>query len=657
MHVSKRSRGFTLFEIAISLALVAFAVTSMLVLFVSGIKTQQIARFKLYAAAKAEEMVESFASTANANPNIEVEGTNPWEVQAGYRALSPDLEIVIASHRYGIAPLPTAIARRLDSDHDEIQRILDQGGQLYFAQPMATTGIEEVSLPIGQANEAQKLVFAVTGFAQQNAVAFFPWKSWPYYTPYPSPPGHGYKALDRYIASGTNPLQTITTWGTPSAVWEGVGSGGIDDGIGTTDGAIEEVWQIDIGTAPDRLSYGYRQYAYGSTGNEGIAHQRLPPRVPPDPVATAAEELLLHRAACIRYIQATLWYCARKGLGTGFYWPSPVPAAKDVGTFDSGIERWKQVMAMRFLAHAATSATRWWTHAELTAGLDIPSITTFPDQPSPNLTLTHDLIVYYHERCLNLAMSFAAEHPYDWAVPRPTQRPIMMDYPLVQWDLWPTAALPVLSGPIEGAAAPGRTSTQWRPVAAQRPTNIGRSYQYPDRAIDFAAIWGDQDDFTVAKPFAAAERCRQIVFWAVDWTAYVDFETAPSAAVDASKYLFAAPLNGRPFTERMTWNQWTDHHVYAFRNPEKNLALKQPVGPPYVQGQDVKALRDNNQMYGRNDHGTSQEQLGCFVGAWGADRNFNEKLDLGPIPVSVRMRALSVGRYNYYDPVLTMVNR
>ena len=100
-------RGFTLFEIAISLALVTFAVTSMLVLFVSGIKTQQIARFKLYAAAKAEEMVESFASTANANPNIEVEGTSPWEVQAGYRALSPDLEIVIASHRYGIAPVPT----------------------------------------------------------------------------------------------------------------------------------------------------------------------------------------------------------------------------------------------------------------------------------------------------------------------------------------------------------------------------------------------------------------------------------------------------------------------------------------------------------------------------------------------------------------------
>ncbi|MBA3845146.1 MAG: hypothetical protein H0X45_00740 [Planctomycetes bacterium] len=642
MQTIIRSRAFTLFEVAISLALVAFAVTSMLLLFVSGIKTQQIARFKLYAAAKAEEMVESFASTANANPNIEVEGPSPWEVQAGYRALSPDLEIVVASHRYGIAALPTRIARRLDSDHDEIQRVLDNGGQIYFAQPMATTGIEEVSLPVAQASEAQKLVFAVTGFAQQNAVAFLPWKSWPYYMPYPSPPGHGYKKLDQYMAPDTTGMHMITAWGHPAALWEGVGSGGLDDGIGTTDGEIKVVWQHDIAG----VSFGFRPYAYGSVGDQGLAYATAPAP------GTAAATLLLRRDACIRYIQAALWYCKRKGLGTNFFAPSPAPAAKDVGDFEAGVERWKQVMAMRFLAHAATCATRWWTHAELTgSGLAIAAVSGFPSEPSPQIALTHDLIVYYHERCLNLAMRFAAESPYDWAVPRPTQRPIMMDYPLVQWDLWSSQLPP---GPIVGA--PGRSATQWRPIAAQRPTNIGRSYQYPDRSID-PAIWGDQDNFTLAKPFAASERCRQIVFWAVDWTSYVDFETAPSAPVDASKYLFAAPLVGKTFAQRMTWDQWTDHHVYAFRNPEKNLAFKQSVGPPYVDGMDVSGLLDKNAMYAANDHGTSPNQLGCFIGAFGADRNFNKQLDLGPVPESVRMRAISVGRYNYYDPILTMVNR
>src|SRR5260221_2019677 len=52
-------------------------------------------------------------------------------------------------------------------------------------------------------------------------------------------------------------------------------------------------------------------------------------------------------------------------------------------------------------------------------------------------------------------------------------------------------------------------------------------------------VWGDPAHATLTAPFAPAERCRQIVFWAVDWQSYEDFETAPSAPVDASKYLKA----------------------------------------------------------------------------------------------------------------------
>ena len=36
----------------------------------------------------------------------------------------------------------------------------------------------------------------------------------------------------------------------------------------------------------------------------------------------------------------------------------------------------------------------------------------------------------------------------------------------------------------------------------------------------------DASNFNLAAPFAAAERCRQVVVWAVDWRSYEDFEEA-----------------------------------------------------------------------------------------------------------------------------------
>ena len=83
--------GFTLFEVAISLVLVTFGVVSVLMLFPVGIKAQEMARFQIYASAKAEEMVESFTSTTNANPSIDTEGLMPWDTSGGYRAQAWDL--------------------------------------------------------------------------------------------------------------------------------------------------------------------------------------------------------------------------------------------------------------------------------------------------------------------------------------------------------------------------------------------------------------------------------------------------------------------------------------------------------------------------------------------------------------------------------------
>jgi hypothetical protein len=135
----------------------------------------------LYAAAKAEEMVEQFNTTHFDNATADSEGSDVWEVPSSYRSQTWDLDARISSHRYGMMPLPLELARRIDSDNDEIQQILSEGGYIYYSQPMASTGTEEQGMKATPPNETQKLVMAVTGYAQQNAMPIFPLKNWPYF--------------------------------------------------------------------------------------------------------------------------------------------------------------------------------------------------------------------------------------------------------------------------------------------------------------------------------------------------------------------------------------------------------------------------------------------------------------------------------------------
>src|SRR5206468_3320290 len=131
MTTPPRHAGFTLFEVALSLGLVAFGVVSVLMLLPAGLKAQQMSRFQILAAAKAEEMVEAFIAAPNGNPALDTEGMTLYDVALSHRAETWDLESRLSSHRFGLMPLPLALARRLDSDGDEIKTILDQGGYVY----------------------------------------------------------------------------------------------------------------------------------------------------------------------------------------------------------------------------------------------------------------------------------------------------------------------------------------------------------------------------------------------------------------------------------------------------------------------------------------------------------------------------------------------
>ncbi len=664
-------QAFSLFEVAIALGLIAVAVGTVLLLFPVGIRVQQGARFRLLAAAKAIEMVDAFATFANVQMNMDCEAYNPWDVPVGYRNLTHDLETRLATSRNGVIPLPLAIARRLDSDGDQIARILDEGGYLYYSQPMATTGVEERTLAAVADNQTQRLVFAVSGYAQLNAIGILPQKSWPYYAAYPSPPGYGFHRHDSFLPTDAD--RWLSTSGFQVHTWEGEGGGGSDAADGSCDTDIASV------------ALAFRRYNF-STGF-------------PDPSAPGPTF-----AGALAFVQTTLAYAQRKAVPTSFYdpqralWPKPQledAVADAIAAFDAlnPTERWKPVQAMRFLSYAATCVTRWKSLAELGgqpssgSGVDIPAIDV-GGTTSPPLTLTHDMIVYYHELSLRLAMRYAACQTYDWGAPRPIQRAIMTDYPLLEWDV---ANPDTLRGTIFGEAI---AAEQWRPIAGQPITNLGRSYAFPDRPVGFypdrdsdriqpQPLWGNQANFTLTKPFLACERCREIIFWAVDWQSYEDCETAQSAPLDASKLSFPGPVRqtvpygsiagaDRDLSLRQrldpTAMAWVDHHNYAFRNPEKNLTFVRSVGDRATGG-DVTdctlitatdAARGDviaNVMTCYWDHGSGSPQIDTLLGRFGADRNFNKRLDRGPLPASTRLRAVTVSRYNFYDPRVSAILR
>jgi len=58
----------------------------------------------------------------------------------------------------GLLPLPLTIAKRLDSDGDEMAKLLDEGGYLYYIQPSVPTAWREDILPVAPPNDLQRIV-------------------------------------------------------------------------------------------------------------------------------------------------------------------------------------------------------------------------------------------------------------------------------------------------------------------------------------------------------------------------------------------------------------------------------------------------------------------------------------------------------------------
>lgn len=772
--------GFTLGEVAISAALLTIGVLVLALFIPAGLKAQQQARFKLYAAAQVVDMIETFTNAPQIQAAARVEAAAPWDVASGYAAYQPDFEQKLSSPMYGIAPVPTRIAQRLDSTDNLIQKILAEGGRLYFTNPRGAAGLQAQNvIDLQPPTDAQRIVFAVIGSPQQNALPHLPMQAWPQYIPYPSGP--------LTVRQGEN----VTCWEAQA------------------DADVNVVWKHDFGDADGAMKSGFLWYA-GQTEDQGGQNKFLRSN---DTSWSNWGNMAIGRnkgpgwLSAKYYVALAMWYAAKKGLPTSFIQGTP-----SAFEFATAANDPNQVRAIRILAHAGMCLTKHFTldpatgeaqfgpetpllnvgpnggpvqsthtwyesidHPGLRAGIPIPGTDTRAGMPVvvPGRTLpvpngltalyalpgsdgalaapplipdylaalgggqqalvSHATIVHWHELCMQVAMA-AAANPYDWRVPRPTNRALCTDFPLTQWDVCKTPRSGFIAGTQSDPNMPAASgqAKQWWSIAGA-PVQGGQAND--GRLFDWPTESGDQKHYNLGAPFSAAERTRMLVFWAVDWTEYNDFETAPSAQVDASRYMICppkAPLgsyypNGLTFTtDRMSrltsrWGtgsisglntsqgetqmsiRWYDRFQPCSRNAEKAWLFVRPVtatipgvsdllpagsgvlpitiGPDYEQNQSdqshayIHSPRDGG--FGDAWNFTADQGWGdtygdgsscpiypdgkkradgrlIFSGSFGGDRNGDRALTKGPLPAAVRLRAVEVGRFIFYDPRLTM---
>lgn len=694
---SRRSAGFTLFEVAISLLLVSFGVVSVLMIYPMGLRQVQVSRCRILAGTKALELIDLFSGIPQKSQLGDVEPPEPWEGNSyAYGNCRWDLEAVLANHTFGIMPVPRTIAQRIESDGDEIQRTLDEGAQLYYVQSSDNAGLDRRWRHGKPLNEANRLVFAVVGYAQNNAVPRFPWKSWPYRVPFPSPPAYSYAGDVSLRASQTlvDQRPSLALGGRPTLQcleWWFAGNQAHPDQVlpGQCDPAMAKLFTtfLDYGydgtsAVPYKPPSVDKRKAYIEAA---MAYARSPftdgrIRFPLSTGQTSAEEYATYYAPTGSIAEGVLdergrtYDRAFAGLCAQAETEGRRPEKDASQRMRMRVDIAIRVQCMRFLAHALGTLSK---DGRVRSLEDQGTTEVLRDATlCGELRITPDLIRYVYERSQAMVMRYAAGFPYDWGVPRPIQRCLMTDHPLIEWDLF--------SPPRTGLIAGATPAAMWRPIAAQPITNLGPATYFPgsfkggtyrkDQPVypnwddpDQAAFWGDPGHFTLTKRFATAERCRQIVFWTVDWQQYEDAETAPSAPVDASRHPLRAPSNDkadyRDLATRIKGNntQWrmVGSDVMT-HNPELNFLFCEEMTGRST-GQDVTEVllgaKSTRDLMASRIMPPEDQVDPIFSGLHGADRNANRRIDRGPLSGGVHLRATFVSRYNYYDPRLPVSMR
>lgn len=645
--------AFTLAEIAFSLAIVALGVITIFLMVPEGIRTQSEVRYKVIAAAKAQEIINQLRQHAPGMAfdarNQDKEGVFPWDTAATYKSMAPDLESMLENQRGNIKPLPERIARRLESENDEIRTVLNSGGRLYYFYPgvpgQAVEGVRSSPMDLNWIDGSRKLVFAVVGSPQQNSILYHPSvKVGPYQDFVPSPPTHGRQSVMRANYYDTDFFHPNRREWIEAVCYDAVARDpaiapvfeafmAFSDAVGSPSSAATASLSPETSLAYFQAARAYAEevgLSFGDGSDQDLLllglsfplHEMAPrpldeyppqtwpphgftlPTGDPREHGLDPEALGLEPDAEDEEIWQTFFAA----------WPPRYSAFLET---HSAPEHWQHVLALRYLAHAAMTFT---THhrADL-SGDDAAGVAIEVERMDADdepVTVTYQVQLAHIRAWSESALQLAVRHgdaagPYHWAAPRPLNRQVMMDHPLVQLDL----LSPVIHRQVAFADSHGLGGTryprgysssagttfpplvnantverrQWRalyPQAIRTPGHSDRPWMYPGRVLDVTgdgfidhndlnipgpgnphadAALGHASHFNLSAPFAPQERMRELVFWAVDWMSYVDAESAPSAAIDASRYPIPAPApnHGAPHSDPMTWsNPYLSHSDY-----------------------------------------------------------------------------------------------
>jgi hypothetical protein len=193
-----RHHGFTLVEVAFSIAIMMSAVLTVMLLMAASLRSQQHSRLSTYAAVLATSLMEEFQQDAE-DLRARQDFNNPYtrafvknkdgaiqDIERSSRLMNsganahfnaagtPDLEKRLLDTGR-IIPIPTPIARRLDSPGDAIGRMLDAGGKLFYVNPTASdAGSGRALGNRSNADESRRLVVGIVGAAQQNCLPNHP---------------------------------------------------------------------------------------------------------------------------------------------------------------------------------------------------------------------------------------------------------------------------------------------------------------------------------------------------------------------------------------------------------------------------------------------------------------------------------------------------
>lgn len=711
--ILRPARAITLVEVVASVSIIGFAVASVFLAFSTGLRMQEETRARLLASTLAMKFFDDFANIYPGSHHIATESRSLLE-NGELNGNRMEAERVMTGWGSGCAEVPRTIAARLDSDEDEIGRLLRAGAKLHFLTrgfgrvtsggSNAQAGFTEVGesrLP----RETGKLVFAIVGHDQANSLFNHPLLAWPYYLNYPQPPIAYVR--DLWIRENwPGRVEFERLWNFCTGTWNE-----------TDPNFCNVVAEPVNGQYYDKLNRFHPDSValadFGGTQDEMRKQVEILNDLTQDLLAAVLPASLLDTSPLGATVKGQVdllvpLNAAARRRNMPIVPPAmPNPDALTDGwaslTGDPAITTFPRPWQVQAISYAAWAALlRTSTVLDASPGLVPGPFSASADQES--------LMTELHRRSLLWACRYASTAPYDWGAPRPWNRMLGWDHPLLEWDLFPTkirssgapadptvpnfaaaSAYPHHTGnatyPTSNAAAGGRDTLYFMGSATDLdrqfkvvspvpswltfdPANpASASARRLSKSLD-AAAWAaftpsslgmPQGIHNHAGPFAWATR-----YSAKNLPAAVRYirdgdGSGPGTLMDSwgtnTRSTLCAPFQAAERTRELVfwyvdWQSYQDWETGTSSNADASSATISTLGDQIYRGRDGTDLSMTNPTY----WDPTNSACPGYAGPRDIDQD-GVSGESGPVPPSVRLRARTIARYPIYDPRLLMALR